>query len=199
MNKLVCGIGFLALLFQAGVATADDRHPADQTCPVGLVTGLTLDQEFGTGTSAITHCLQRRHGVKLVVQINQFCLDNVPNAQCTRPFGLVHLANMIDDYEITHGMVLGHDYEIAAVAHTAGGLLMVKTDRGNPFENHVKALMARGVKFYMCQNATRALVRSGVLPAGNATANIIDGVEYVTAGVTAVVDFQYQGYRYVQP
>jgi intracellular sulfur oxidation DsrE/DsrF family protein len=166
---------------------------------VGLVSGLTLDQEFGTGTSAITHCLERRHGVKLVVQINQFCLDNVPNGQCTRPFGLTHLANMIDDYEITHGMVLGRDYEMVAVAHTAGGALMVKADRGNKFEDQVKALMARGIKFYMCQNATRALVRSGVLPAGNATGNIIEGVEYVTAGVTAVVDFQNQGYRYVQP
>lgn len=93
-------------------------------------------------------------------------------------------------------MVPGRDYEMVAVAHTAGGALMV---RGNQFENLVKTLMARGIKLYMCQNATRALVRSGVLPAGNATANIIDGVEYVTAGVTAVADFEYQGYRYVQP
>ena len=67
------------------------------------------------------------------------------------------------------------------------------------FEGQVKRLMARGVKFDMCQNATRALIRSGVLPLGNATANIIDGVEYVTAGVTAIVDFEARGYRYVQP
>jgi intracellular sulfur oxidation DsrE/DsrF family protein len=200
MKKLLCGVGFLALIFQVGLATAGEgKHSGNKECPVGLVSGLTLDQEFGTGTSAITHCLERRHGVKLVVQINQFCLDNVPNGQCTRPFGLIHLANMIDDYEITHGMVLGRDYEMVAVAHTAGGTLMVKAERGNQFEGQVKALMARGIKFYMCQNATRALVRSGVLPAGNATGNIIEGVEYVTAGVTAVVDFQNQGYRYVQP
>ncbi|HWR88536.1 MAG TPA: DsrE family protein [Acidiferrobacterales bacterium] len=200
MKKLLCGVGLLALIFQVGLATADEgKQSSNKECPVGLVSGLTLDQEFGTGTSAISHCLERRHGVKLVVQINQYCLDNVPNGQCTRPFGLTHLANMIDDYEITHGMVPGRDYEIVAVAHTAGGPLMVKTDRGNKFEAQVRTLMARGVKFYMCQNATRALVRSGMLPAGNATGSIIDGVEYVTAGVTAVVDFQNQGYRYVQP
>lgn len=197
MKKALFAVGFLALVFQVNPARADDdANNGNTACPVGLVTGLTLDQEFGAGTSTITHCLERRHKVKLVVQINQFCLDNVPNAQCTRPFGLIHLANMIDDYEITHGMVPGRDYEMVAVAHTAGGALMVK---GNPFELQVQRLMARGVKFYMCQNATRALIRSGALPAGDATSHIIGGVEYVTAGVTAVVDFQYQGYRYVQP
>jgi intracellular sulfur oxidation DsrE/DsrF family protein len=197
MKKVLCSAGLLALVFQVTPLAADmGRTNGAAACPVGLVNGLTLDQEFGPGTADITHCLERRRGVKLVVQINQFCLDNVPNSQCTRPYGLIHLANMIDDYEITHGMVLGRDYEMVAVAHTGGGALMVK---GNPFEAQVRALQARGIKFYMCQNATRALVRSGALPAGNATAYIIDNVEYVTAGVTAVVDFQYRGYRYVQP
>ncbi|MEA3278329.1 MAG: hypothetical protein U9Q81_24155 [Pseudomonadota bacterium] len=38
--------------------------------------------------------------------------------------------------------------------------------------------------------------------AGNrayATDQLIEGVEYVTAGVTAIADFQDQGYKYVQP
>ncbi len=197
MKKILFTVGFLALVFQINPAAADsDTQHGNEACPVGLVNCLTLDQEFGAGTSAITHCLERRHGVKLVVQLNQFCMDNVPNGQCTRPYGLIHLANMLDDYEITHGMVPGRDSEMVAVAHTAGGALMVK---GNQFEAQVQRLMARGVKFYMCQNATRALIRSGALPAGDATSHIIGGVEYVTAGVTAVVDFQYQGYRYVQP
>ena len=32
-------------------------------CPVGLVTGLTLDEEFGVGTSQITRCLIFRNGI----------------------------------------------------------------------------------------------------------------------------------------
>ena len=63
--------------------------------------------------------------------------------------------------------------------------------------------MAMGVKFYFCQNTTRSFVANGTLPPGNvmggATAQLIDGVEYVTAGVTAIADLQEQGYRYVQP
>jgi len=52
---------------------------------------------------------------------------------------------------------------------------------------------------YLCQNATSSMINRGLVPAGDATANIIDGIVYVTAGITAVVDFQYQGFVYVQP
>lgn len=196
MKKFFYLAAVVLFALHARTALADHGTNGNNACPVGLVSGMPLDTEFGSGTSAITHCLERRHGVKLVLQINQYCLDNVPNSQCTRPFGLIHVANMLDDYEITHGMVAGRDYEFVVVAHTGGGPLMLKT---SPYAGQVEALMARGVKFYMCQNATRALVRSGVLPLGNATAYIIDGVEYVTAGLTAVVDFTERGYRYVQP
>lgn len=175
---------------------ADDHGQGSKVCPVGLVSGMTLDTEFGPGTSAITHCLERRHDVKLVLQINQYCLDNVPNAQCARPFGLIHAANMVDDYDITHGMVPGRDYEFVVIAHTGGGPLMLKE---SPYAEQVRKLQARGVKFYMCQNATRALIRNGTLLLGDATSHLIENVEYVTAGVTAIVDFEKRGYRYVQP
>lgn len=195
-KKALYAIVVTLVAFHAQSSLADDDRRGNNTCPVGLVSGMTLDTEFGPGSSALTHCLERRHGVKLVLQINQYCLDNVPNVQCTRPFGLIHAANMVDDYEITHGMVAGRDYEFVIVAHTGGGPLVLKE---SPFANQVRALQARGVKFYMCQNATRALIRSGVLPLGDATSHLIEGVEYVTAGVTAVVDFQNRGYKYVQP
>ena len=66
--------------------------------------------------------------------------------------------------------------------------------------------MARGEKFYFCQNTTRGFMRNGTLPTvaettdmTGAKGQLIDGVEYVTAGVTAIADFQSQGYKYVQP
>jgi intracellular sulfur oxidation DsrE/DsrF family protein len=116
---------------------------------------------------------------------------------------------MINDYEITYGMVAGRDYEIVAVVHSGGGNLLLKDESyngagglvtgRNKFQQEVMNLMDRGVKFYFCQNTTRGFIRNGTLPAGNATAQLIPGVEYVTAGVTAISDFQDQGYRYVQP
>jgi intracellular sulfur oxidation DsrE/DsrF family protein len=191
---------FLLLLPISSAMADDDRqHRSNEKCPVELVSGMTLDEEFGPDSASITHCLKRRSRVKLVVQANQFCMDNVSNAECTRPYALLNLSKMIDDFEITHDMKPGRDYEMAVIAHTKGGPLMLKDETVNQFRGQVETLIQQGVKFYLCQNATRAMIRNGLLPAGDATINIIDGVEYVTAGITAVTDFQYQGYVYVQP
>jgi intracellular sulfur oxidation DsrE/DsrF family protein len=196
MKNFLCLLGLT--LFLLPLTNAMAGYDKDQ-CPVGLVTGMTLDQEFGPGSAEITNCLEQRKEVKLVIQANQFCMDNVSNAECTRPYALLNLTKMIEDFEITHGMKPGRDYEMAVIAHTKGGPLMLKDESNNQFKNKVEALMQQGIKFYLCQNATRSMINKGLLPAGNATANIIDGVEYVTAGITAVTDFQYQGYVYVQP
>lgn len=197
--KVLCYLlGVFILSMPVKNALADDESD-DEKCPVGLVNGQTLDEEFGLGSAKITSCLKQRTKVKLVVQANQFCMDNVSNASCSRPYALLNLSKMIEDYEVTHGMKPGRDYEMAVIAHTKGGPLMIKDYTINQFRSQVETLLKQGVKFYLCQNATRAMIRRGLLPTGDATANIIDGVEYVTAGITAVVDFQYQGYVYVQP
>ena len=46
--------------------------------------------------------------------------------------------------EITHGMKPGRDYEIAAIVHSAGGMIVVKNDtngRSNPVEAHEKVFV----------------------------------------------------------
>jgi intracellular sulfur oxidation DsrE/DsrF family protein len=109
----------------------------------------------------------------------------------------------------------GKDYEIAAIVHSGGGPLVIKngtTGDGvhvvtNAFEDVVKDLMNKGVKFYFCMNTTRGMQGSGLLPADATSALVTsvddDGVEhsvgYVTAGITALADFQQRGYEYVQP
>ena len=199
MRNIFRLLSLLLFLLPVTSIFADDDRSSERECPVGLVTGMTLDEEFGPGSADITHCLKQRTRVRLVVQANQFCMDNVSNAECTRPYALLNLLKMIEDFEITHGMKAGRDYELAVIAHTKGGPLMLKDETNNQFRGNVERLMKQGVKFYLCQNATRAMIRQGLLPAHDATANIIDGVHYVTAGLTAVTDFQYQGYVYVQP
>jgi len=166
-------------------------------CPVGEVSGMSLDEEFGPGTSDITKCIKKRAQVKMVVQINQ-----------GNGYGLGNISNIIDDYEVTHGMVRGRDYKIVAVIHSGGGMMALKDKvttnssgqvvHRNAFEGTIKALMGKGVKFYFCQNTTRAYVKNGILPNFegdpnvSATAELIEGMEYTTAGLTSIADFEAQ-------
>jgi intracellular sulfur oxidation DsrE/DsrF family protein len=90
---------------------------------------------------------------------------------------------MIKDYEITHGMVAGKDYRIAAVVHSGGGWQMLK-DSG--FNGKGDSVTGRN-KF------------QGLVEGLGATEELIDGVKFVTAGVTSIAEFQSRGYRYVQP
>ncbi|MGD8620053.1 MAG: DsrE family protein [Gammaproteobacteria bacterium] len=206
----------ISIAFFGGVAssTAQAGEASNNECPVGQVTGKTLNDEFGPGTGELTRCLDRRHNVKVVMQVNKFCRDAVSNPDCKRAYALGNMRNMIKDYEITHGMEAGKDYEIVAVVHSGGGWLMLK-DEGtdgnantvtgrNQFEGDVKDLIDMGVKFYFCQNTTRGFIGKDILPAGTettggATAELIEGVKYTTAGVTSIAEFQQRGYEYVQP
>lgn len=165
---------------------------ANIDCPVGLVSGLTLDDEFGPGTKELTRCLEKKP-IKVLFQINQFCA----NTACTRPYALSNVTNAIDDYEITHGFKKT-DYKIALVVHGEGINMVLNntnlapgTPDRNPFVKNIEKLLANGVKIYLCQNTARSR--------GIKTADLIPGVGYVTAGVSAIADFQGLDYSYVQP
>ena len=197
---------FAAML--SGPALADKGghdKGGNNECPVGLVNGMTLDEEFGPRSQELTECNKVRHNVKLLIQINAYGTD-------ARAFALGNIVNVIADYEVTYGMRPGKDYEIVAVVHSGGGPLVIKdgTNDGkydannnlikvtNKHQTEVEDLIDAGVKFYFCQNTTRAMQNSGSLPA-DATSALIPGVEYVTAGIAAIADFQARGYQYVQP
>jgi intracellular sulfur oxidation DsrE/DsrF family protein len=193
-----------SLLFAGAVQADDNHHHGNEACPVGLVSGKTLDEEFGLGVGALTKCNDKRHHVKIVFQLN--ASQVVPPAGPTSPalncYGLGNIVNVIDDYEITHGMERGRDYKIAAIVHSAGGPMVVKNGVNgfaNGCQGQVEALIAKGVKFYFCQNTTRAFLKNGRLTAGLVKDQVIDGVEYVTAGLGALADFQSSGWKYVQP
>lgn len=184
-----------------------------QDCPVGLVSNQTLGNEFGAGTEGLTRCAEFRHNVKVVVQVNAFCGDTA----CSKSYALGNIKNLIKDFEITNGMSK-NDYEIVAVVHSGGGGLVLQNGYtfidsvkgpvtiSNQFQKDVEDLLAEGVKFYFCQNTTRSMIKKGALPevsestyGGGATEALIPGVQYTTAGVTAISDFQRMGYTYVQP
>jgi intracellular sulfur oxidation DsrE/DsrF family protein len=69
----------------------------------------------------------------------------------------------------------------------------------NQFEPQVRRLIDKGVKFYFCQNTARAFMQRGEVAPGAFTGALIEGVEYTTAGLTALADFQATGWTYIQP
>ena len=195
---------FAAML--AGPTLAASAGPAGGNgCPVGLVNGMTLDEEFGAGSQELTQCNSVRHNVKLLIQLNQYGNGNPGGA-----YGLKNITNVIQDYEVTYGMRPGKDYEIVAVVHSGGGPLVIQNGvtftgidgnshtTANAYEGDVTTLIDQGVKFLFCQNTTRGYIASNKLPA-DATSVLIPGVGYVTAGIAAIADLQARGYRYVQP
>ena len=122
--------------------------PTTGSCPVGLVSGLTIEEEFGPGASQITRCLIFNYDIKMVVQINQF--ESRPG----RDYGLTNIVRAINDYEITHGT---KDYKIVAVNHSGGATQLLNANAATPhpdainniYQPIVEELISKGVKFYM--------------------------------------------------
>lgn len=218
MRMPVILAGGFAMLMSAGSAQANpelfnnlvsnfDARDIQATCPGGEKMGMDLDAEFGPGAGSATRCLQKRDRQKVVIQINQFCRDDVPHAECAleRGYALGNIRNMIKDYEL-HGMQVGRDVEIAVVVVAEGGFLLLKDDaahanfRGtNQFQSQVEDLLDQGVRFYFCQNTARGLMKKGAMTKGMATMEVITGVEWVTSGISAIPDFESRGYQYYQP
>ena len=102
-------------------------------CSMGYVNNLSLDVEYGPSTQELMRCIERRHNVKEVIQLNQFCQDaaeNADRAACTRPYGRGNIGKLLNDYEVTHGMTTGRDFEL--VGGLCGrGYLAVKDDSYN--------------------------------------------------------------------
>jgi len=202
-NKYGTFVALLSILaflsFPIHAQADDESQHSNVACPVGLVNGLTLDEEFGPGASAITHCVKVRHHLRVAVEINRKCRGTMGAGRVcdgSGPAALGNMENMIKDYEITNGMKRGLDYEMIAIVHGSGGFLLIK---GNEYEARIQNLMQEGVKFYFCQNTARGFIRAGILTQGDATSQLIDGVEYVTAGFTALADKQQQGWSVVTP
>ena len=82
---------------------------------------------------------------------------------------------------------------------------MLLDDAEVPWTNNlqpvVEELMDKGVKFYFCMNTLRGLAKKlpFVADTEDLTSRVIPGVEFVTGGLTALADFQKQGYSYIQP
>ncbi|MDH5545792.1 MAG: DsrE family protein [Gammaproteobacteria bacterium] len=164
----------------------------DRNCPVGLVSGIPLNEEFGPGTMVLTRCLNSRR-IRVVYQINNTCA----NPDCSKPYALGNINNAIKDYTITHGLEMREEVDVVAIVLGPGYSLVLNNNaeqaytEENPFQQQVEDLLSQGVRIFFCQNTARSK--------GIKTANLIPGIRYVTSGVTAVADFQDMRYSLVVP
>ena len=157
-KQLLVGASALFLLSLSTIARADDDHSnghSNVACPVGLVSGMTLGDEFGADVAANTRRIVKRYNVRTMFGVNQL----FATGSITSPYALGQIANVLNDYEVTDGMVNGKDFQIIAVVHGPGGKMLLNDDTVNPFKAQVEALMARGVTFYFCENTVRGLIR----------------------------------------
>ena len=120
--------------------------------------------------------------VRMVMQVNQY-------KQGDNPYGFRNLGNIVKDFEMTHGI---DNWRIAVVVHSGGGNLVLNNKDDNPLLDKVTPWVSHpNVDVYFCLNTAAAK--------GWKTDQIIDGVKFVPAGLSAIMDLQYQGYKYVQP
>ena len=179
------------------------------------VLNLTMDEEFGAGTQAETHCLEntKKSKAKVVVAINGAHTTNKNGeTETNKARFLSNIEYFRENYEDVHAMKIGEDIDVVAVASSSGALLLtthhpawmrpagetdpacpMKPTEGmtcsNPFRPLVERAQAIGVKFYLCQMASRIL--------GIKKANKIPGVTFVPGGHIAVADFQISGYALI--
>lgn len=232
--RMLSSAFLLSAVCMTGSAMAYDVETAEQginTCPYEYwnqpyvmsngtvvddpnVLHRTMDEEFGPGTQAITHCLATRNNAKVVVSINGAHPSNKAGvAQTDKARFLSNIEYMRENYEDLHGMKIGVNVKVVAVASSSGALLMtthhpawmrekadisdpdcpMKPVEGktcsNPFRHLVERAQEIGVKFYLCQTASRVL--------GIKKAYKIEGVDYVPGGHIAVADLQMLGYALI--
>lgn len=198
MAKIGC---FVILVFTSVAVSADNdsnRFLNSDNCVSTKWTdefgnSISIDEKFGAGSMDVTRCLSNTKKAKVIYQINTEC----KNSACASPYAVGNIKNQIVDYTVTHGME-PDDYKIVVVVHSAGWKLVLnnsadkKHSVDNPFQAEMEALLNEpSVKVLFCQNTASS---KGVVKA-----NMIPGIGFVTAGVSALSDLQDRGYRYVQP
>lgn len=183
---------------RAAESCPDTSFKADKQ---GNLIETAFDVEFGAGAKDMTRCLENREKVKVVMQVNTECGKKDASGTCVAPYGFRNVPSMMRDYLNTHG-IEADDIDFRIVVHGSGGKLLLK---GHKFNGAVQKAMNLGAKVYFCQNTIRSFYGTvkpdgdTVMHYGQATSEVMPGVQFVTGGLTALVDLQREGFRYIQP
>lgn len=204
-NSLFIGKVIIACIISIGglFLAINEVASSISDCPVTPYNEISIDEEFGDGAGAITHCLKHREKAKVVILIDHtFPLSPLGKAKRHKATFLSNMDIMIRNYEVVHGMQIGKDVDIVVVAASSGAALMTTEHRifgenslgdplANPFVEQVELGLKNNIQFFVCQAASRAL--------GINMDNKIPGVNFVPGGHIAVADFQLDGYVLIRP
>jgi len=171
-----------------GVASADD----DEIFTSCTSAAIEAAEAYDPGSSAVTNCIGVRDDFNVVMAWNSKATNGNILKNTGQAVGqqVVNARNLTRDYKNNYGMQQGDEYGMVVVAY-AGGVDWLKKDNDQADINMVNNLMAQGVKVYACQNTMKGK--------GLKIADLIDGVEIVPAGVSAVIDFSTRGFTYINP
>ncbi len=191
-NRQIIMLGLLACVSTATLADSSFKKLKDSTCPEVVTT--SADALFGVGSGDATLCIAKREDLKIVIAMNNSDL----NPRNGRSQQTLNVNNIYNDYTSNYDMVSGKDFKAVIVGYGAGARWLLNDAAytatygvANPSDDMIFALMAKGIKVYMCQNTMRG--------SGWVSSDLIPGVEMVPAGVTAVIDFQNRDYTYIVP
>ena len=191
-NRQLIMLGLLVCVSTAPLADSSYKKLKNSTCPEVVTT--SADTLFGAGSSDLTHCIAKREDLKIVVAMNNSDL----NPRNGRSQQTLNVNNIYNDYTNNYDMVVGKDFKAIIIGYGAGARWLLNDAAytatygvANPSDDMISALIAKGIKVYMCQNTMRGN--------GWVSSDLIPGVEMVPAGVTAVIDFQNRNYTYIAP
>lgn len=191
MKKIISIV--LMMFVSSASAVAGDDFLHSENCvgskwTDGAGNMITIDDKFGPGSQAVTRCLGQTKKAKVLYQINTYYKD--PNAAVKEPYAIGNINNHIVDFETTHGMT-SDNYEIVVIVHSAGWKFVLN-NATNEFQAKMTDLVSKpGVKVLFCQNTAH---KKNIK-----LADMIPGIGFTTAGVSAISDLQEEGYRYIQP
>lgn len=191
-NKHVFIFVLLTCIGTAAMADSRSHRSKESACPDVVITN--ADTQFGDGSGEITHCIAVRDRLKIVIAMN----NNDINSSNGKAQQVLNVNNIYNDYTLNYEMVAGKDFKAVVVAYGAGARWLLNDAAytasfgdANPSGDMVSALLAKGIKFYMCQNTMEG--------SGWVNSDLIPGIEMVPAGVTGVIDFQNRDYTYIAP
>lgn len=174
-------------------ALADDNNYKNKKSRGCTTAAINAAESYDPGLGKVTTCIKKRNNVKVVIAWN----NNLRNGKVFNTSGAtigqqaVNARNLARDFENNYDMMHGDEFNAVVVAYASGVDWLKKSSEQANQDFIVNNILARGIKIYACQNTMKAK--------GLKLADLIDGVETVPAGVSAVVDFQNQGMTYLVP
>jgi len=170
----------------------DHDHGHDKKNAECTESALAAARAYDIDMVTATTCIKKRDDVEVIVAWN----NNGFNGKIFKTSGatvgqqIVNVRNLARDYEINYDMSHGDDFSVVVVAYASGiDWLKNTTDPAN--QKFIRDLQEKGIKIFACQNTMKAKDLKLV--------DLVDGIETVPAGVTAVVDFQLQGRTLLVP